>query len=249
MLPQDNANRGYVDEAEVEMKLVARINGESQQVVESLKPVCASVKLVRGGIIAELKELRNGSGQFCGYQLPEQLNGAKLFIDCSEHGGGMTNTGSGTVVCGMSGKALRPYYCPRGGHLACGVHAYFSVPETVVTVTGYRRDTKVTIEEHRISVTPENCSPRVARIATKQLWSGEAPAIEWTCLSCGAVFTDTCPDEHDREDGSKCYGEPHRSKLALPESFDRFQRAAQAARTKGNCYHCRCVHYAAAATS
>ncbi|MBN1325962.1 hypothetical protein JW977_03195 [Candidatus Falkowbacteria bacterium] len=186
------------------MKITARINGENQSLVDTLTQRGITAKLVKGGVIVELptrkKESWNDPDT---YEVPVEVNGATLFLDVAEEGGGMTNTGSGTVVCGLSGKALRPYYVPRGGHLACGTHAYFSVPNAVVTVTGYRRDENVTIEEHRI-VRDGN----VARIKSKKLWCGELEV--------------------------------------LPESFNRFQAAAEAASTKGNCYHCRCVHFAEA---
>jgi hypothetical protein len=183
------------------MKITARINGESQPTVETLSQRSIIAKLVKGGVIVELparkKESWNDPDT---YEVPAEVNGAMLFLDVAEKGGGMTNTGSGTVVCGLSGKALRPYYTPRGGHLACGTHAYFSVPNSVVTVTGYRRDTNITIQEHRI-IRESN----IARIESKKLWSGELEV--------------------------------------LPESFTQFQAAAEAASRKGNCYHCRCVHF------
>lgn len=186
------------------MKIVARINGENTSLVDTLTQRGVTAKLVRGAIIVELPARKKESwGDPDSYEVPAEANDATLFLDATEHGGGMTNTGSGTVVCGMSGKPLRPYYTPRGGHLACGTHAYFSVPNAVVTVTGYRHDTNVTIEEHRI-VRDGN----VARIESKKIWSGELGV--------------------------------------LPESFSRFQAAAEAAKTKGNCYHCRCVHFAEA---
>jgi hypothetical protein len=104
--------------------------------------------------------------------VPAELNEVSevttLVIEVTEHGGGMTKTGSGTVVCGLSGQALRPYYVPRSGHLACGTHAYFSVPEAVVTVTGDYPDDTVTIEAHKI-VRDGN----VAWIESKRLWSGQ----------------------------------------------------------------------------
>jgi hypothetical protein len=225
------------------MKITARINEEKQDIVDILTQHGITAKLVRGGVIVELPVRKKESwNEPDVYEVPTEVNSsAILLIDVAEEGGGMTNTGSGTVVCGLSGKALRPYYMPRGGHLACGTHAYFSVPNAVVTVTGYRRDNNITIDEHRI-IREGN----IARIHSKKLWSGEAPTIEWECLSCGAIFTDECPTEHNQEDGSKCYGEPRRSKVALPISFERFQVAAMAARTKGDCYHCRCVHFAEA---
>jgi len=159
------------------MKITARINGENQSLVDTLTQRGITAKLVKGGVIVELparkKESWNDPDT---YEVPAEVNGATLFLDVAEEGGGMTSTGSGTVVCGLSGKALRPYYVPRGGHLACGTHAYFSVPNAVVTVTGYRHDDNVTIEESRIVRDGGN----VARIESKKLWSGELEELPET---------------------------------------------------------------------
>ena len=186
-----------------QMKIVAKVNGEKQELVKTLNQKGITAKLVRGGVVVELpkrkKESWNDPDSF---EIPHEVNSATLFIDCTEHGGGMTNTGSGTVVCGLNGKALKPYYMPRRGHLACGTHAYFSVPNAVVTVTGYRRDTNVTITEHRI-VREGN----IARIESKELWRGELEV--------------------------------------LPETFEHFRAAAEAAQGKANCYHCRSAHFIA----
>lgn len=222
------------------MKIVARMNGEDSALVESLNQQGITAKLVRNAVIVELPRIDDTAyGASKGCKVPAEVNGAMLFIDCTEYGGGMTNTGSGTVVCGLSGKSLRPYYIPRGGHRAGGTHAYFSVPNAVVTVTGYRRDTGVTIQEHRIVRDGD-----VARIQSTELWSGEAPVIEWKCSRCDTVFTEGCPEKHNRSsDGSSCWGTPRQTKLDLPETFDRYQAAAMAARRKGSCYHCRCVHF------
>jgi len=186
------------------MKVVARINGEDQALVDKLKGKGLVAKLVKGAVVVELpKQKKERWDEEDVFEIPAEARAAKLFLDVSEHGGGATNTGSGTVVCGLSGKRLRPYYVPRGGHLAGGTHAYFSVPEAVITVTGYRRDENITICEHRIVT-----SGITAQIVTKELWSGE---MEF-----------------------------------LPGTFKRYQEAAEAAYRKGNCYHCRCVHFAEA---
>lgn len=186
------------------MKITARISGENQSMVDALTQRGITAKLVKGGVIVELparkKESWNDPDT---YEVPTEVNCATLFIDVTENGGGMTNTGSGTVVCGLSGKALRPYYVPRGGHLANGTHAHFSVPNACVTVTGYRHENVVTIEEHKIKR-----GGNIALIETKELWRGD---IE-----------------------------------SLPNLFGRFHVAAKAAVEKGNCYHCRCVHFAEA---
>ena len=160
-----------------------------------------TAKLVKGGVIVELPARKKSWSDPDIYEIPTEVNSSTLFIDATENGGGMTNTGSGTIVCGLSGKALRPYYVSRGGHLACGTHAHFSVPNAAVTVTGYRCDDEVTIEEHKI------CRDgNIARIESKLLWSGNVKM--------------------------------------LPESLSRFRAAAEAAREKGNCYHCRHTHFA-----
>ncbi len=43
----------------------------------------------------------------------------------TENGGGMTNTGYATIVCGSSGEKLKPLFVPRG--YSNGVHAIFVV--------------------------------------------------------------------------------------------------------------------------
>ncbi len=180
------------------MKITARINRENVAMVNALKQRGINAKLVRGATIVELPTSKEKPEWF---EVPAEVAAAEptLLIDCEEHGGGMTNTGSGNVVCGLSGKALRPYYVPKG--YSNSTHAHFSVPNAVVTITGYRSDDNVTIKDHRI-VREDN----LVRIQTTELWGGELEA--------------------------------------LPETFSRFQAAAEASYQKGNCYHCRCVHYA-----
>lgn len=149
------------------MEIKARFNGENPALVSRLLEQGITAKLVKGGIIVELAGRRDQEGH-THFVIPGEIAGATLLIEATEHGGGYTNTGGATVVCGLSGKPLRPYYVPRGGHLACGTHGYFSVPGAVVTVVGYRRSDNVTIEEHRIRQVGE-----IAWIESKQLWSGD----------------------------------------------------------------------------
>lgn len=188
------------------MKIVAKINRENQSLVGDLNGRGINAKLVKGGAIIDLPiSLEGLLSDNVFYEVPAELinKDAIFFIDVIEHGGAATNTGSGTIVCGLSGKALRPYYVPRGGHLSNGTHAYFSVPAACITITGYRHIDAVTIEEHRIVKTDNG-----VRIESLERWSG---ALE-----------------------------------ELPDTFIRFQAAAKAAVEKGNCYHCRCVHFAEA---
>lgn len=43
----------------------------------------------------------------------------------TENGGGMSNTGYATIVCGSNGKKLKPFFIPRG--YSNGDHAIFVV--------------------------------------------------------------------------------------------------------------------------
>lgn len=188
------------------MKIVAKVPGENRGLLERLQAIAGvTAKLVKGAVIAELPRKRELVGDYRDvYLVPPELRQAELRIDCEESGGGATNTGSGTVVCGVDGEPLTPYYIPRGGSLCNATHAYFSVPEAVVTATGYRHDQNVTIVLHRIVRLTQG---GMARIETRTIWSGEINE--------------------------------------LPETFAQFQAAAEAAHRKGNCYHCRCVHFSA----
>ena len=151
------------------MKIIAKIKGENLELVQTLKQQGIAAKLVRGGVIVELpKREKKTWGEPDSFDIPEGVSDAILLIDCCEKGGGMTSTGSGTVICGLSGKPLKPYYVPRRGHLACGEHAYFSVPNAVITVTGYRRDSNITITKYEIKK-----DGQTAILEISEIWKGE----------------------------------------------------------------------------
>ncbi len=182
------------------MHITAKVNEGNQALADTLAKRGITAKLVKGGVIVELPVSKKGSRNDPDtYKIPAEVAGATLLINVTEHGGG--GIGRGTVVCGLSGAALRPYYVPRGGSLNDGTHAHFAVYSNVVTITGYRFNYNVTIEEHWI-VRDGN----TARIESKTFWSGDLKV--------------------------------------LPELFIRFKAAARAATNKGNCLHCRSVHYA-----
>jgi len=229
------------------MKLVAKVRGEVPILVEAMKEIKGSARLVKGATIVELPQavkverktmpymrlhdgLRVGKddiveivehvseGEVTGFTVardisrvipdtytipaPVQALPHHLELEITEHGGGMTGTGSGTVVCGEHGERLRPFRVPQGGHLANGVHAYFAVREPgCVTVTGFRLSWDVRIE--RVNVERDG---NAARIATTEVWYGDL-----------------------RE---------------LPSMYSEFEAAAKAASDKGDCYHCRHVHFA-----
>ena len=110
------------------MKIVAKVSGENIQLVKTLNERGISAKLVKNGVIVELPKVLGSNPEDLKFSIPQEVKGSQFFIDCYEHGGGMTNTGFGTIVCGLSGKKLKPYYVPKSGNLSNGVHAYFSIP-------------------------------------------------------------------------------------------------------------------------
>lgn len=144
------------------MKITARVKGENAKLVETLNSRGISAKMVRGGVIVELA--KNSADD---YEIPKEVNSALLLLNVAECGGGATNTGKSTIVCGTSGEALNPYYIPKGGHLSCGEHAFFAVRDGVVTIEGLRPGNFLTIKEHRI-IRDSN----TAWIESTVLWTG-----------------------------------------------------------------------------
>jgi len=220
------------------MEITAIIKGGNYSTMKNLKARGISANFIVGGILIKLPTSKEVVG---GYEIPKEVvfNGNTTFlIDCAEHGGRMNNAGSGTIVCGLSGKSLRPYRLSHEKNLACKTHAHFNIPESVVTITGFCGSTRVRIQEHTI-VRDGN----IAKIQTKELWDGEAKTIEWVCHHCNRTFMEN-PGEHTAEDGEKCYGTPVRLRIGIPHILERFQNAAMAAQEKADCDHCQHVHYA-----
>jgi len=150
----------------IAMKIIIKVPGESQQLVDSLGSKDVEAKIIRGGVLVSPPR-KSGAG---GYVIPEEVLKRKfiVLIDCHEEGGAMTNTGSATIVCSFRGKLLKPYYRPTKGHLSNGIHAYFSVPNAVVTITARSYDSDISIVMHRAIV-----KNGIIDIEGKELWSGE----------------------------------------------------------------------------
>jgi len=148
------------------MKVIIKVPGENQNLVDSLSEKGVDAKLTRGGVLISPDYDSDAEG----YTIPEEIceRNRIFLIDCCEEGGAMTHTGSATVVCSYRGMPLRPYYRPRKGHLSNGVHAYFSIPNIVITVTAHRNDSNISISSHRIVV-----KNGVVDIDCVTVWSGE----------------------------------------------------------------------------
>jgi len=145
------------------MQLVLRLSGERPELIKTLSPDW-NARLVKGATIIEARV--DGDG----YVLPSNVDfaPASLRIDVEEQGGGATNTGSATVICGRGGSPLKPYRVPRR-QICDGPHAYFSVGECVVIRAAHHRDDVVTIATMFVREVKHN---RFA-IVTEEIWKGD----------------------------------------------------------------------------
>lgn len=135
-------------------------NIEKSSFTEFLKESCDTPALlkahsVRNGVIFD-PLIQSQSDVEAIYAMPRDFSTitskVTFLMDISEHGGFNTKTGEhySNIVCGKSGKPLKPYYVPRKHvNSPCGQHAYFSVPESVITINAFS-DENIRIYENRI---------------------------------------------------------------------------------------------------
>ena len=139
-------------------------------------------------------------------------------------GGGYTNTGFATIICGDKGQPLVPYYVRTRGHLACGDHAL--VPVKVgyfyIDVDNHRADNDVKV--YRVDDFYADDDGNVW--AKRSLyWSG--------------VWNSDIGDWQD----IPAWGDTPIVNDITPPDF--LKNAIDSAIAKANCYHCRCPHYIA----
>lgn len=142
------------------MELIMKIYGEDIKKLEELNKLGFKSKLVKGGIVIYLKQDDDGL-----YILPPFKG--ELRVNITEHGGGYTSTGWATIVCGLKGERLKPYFIPTRGHLACGDHAFFSLRGKFVVVEANRKTTTVSIKY----ISPEMVNGK-AKIIADKIWEG-----------------------------------------------------------------------------
>jgi hypothetical protein len=73
----------------------------------------------------------------------------------AENGGGMSNTGDATIICGANGEALKPLFIPRG--YSNGDHALFvAKPGMMVVFAGHDRSGESVSVNRIITIGTEN---------------------------------------------------------------------------------------------
>jgi len=183
--------------------------GEDRELDRELRKQGYTSQLIRGAVRVLLTcdddITRNPEKLF---ENPLGLTGTTFYLEESERGGAMTNTGTARIVCGQNGEKLTACQIMHSGNLANGIHAWFREPDGLVTIDSGKADDIVNIQSHLIEIAevPGQRRGSFLRIKIEELWRGD-----------------------------------HRE---LPSSFSKFSEAVKAAAAKGECFHCREVHFA-----
>jgi hypothetical protein len=102
---------------------------------------------------------------------------ASYFIKNWEFGGGMTNTGKATVICGMDGKKIKPKKIFTTGHLSNKIHAEFeTVFGHVITST---KSGAISVIYYQLAFVHDSISVQV-----KKVWEGPVLLVpnKFSCL-------------------------------------------------------------------
>lgn len=224
------------------MKLIARVNGNDEELVDQLECAGLVVKTARNAEIVLLGYIRENDNRDGVYPIPDILRGrAELRLETTEFGCSCCQEpGINTqVVCGLKGRMLAPYRI-RTYH--AGHQAIFSASGGVVTVHAGTYSPRV--ELRRFTVTAENGHARVIRHI---LWTGDAPVTSWQCLDCKLCFSrHPATASHDvvnGEDHWHCHGNVLPSAVSIHSGLNEFRAAITAARAKASCDECAHVHY------
>jgi hypothetical protein len=138
----------------------------------------------------------------------------------TESGGAMTHQGEATVYCDESGKPLKPFYVPSGGHLSNGSHAFFSPRKGMIRIDVQGKNASDGITVMKLLCWHEN--PETGN------WEGKYEILA---------------------DLNSCDPHPEAEEAEYPEDvasfhFPHLRDAISAACSKSGAYHCRSAYYA-----
>lgn len=145
------------------MKVIAKIPGENKEILDKFLKMGENARLVKGCVLIELKNSDEDKNLF---MLPKDVGNMLLLIDLCETGGQRGNKGEAQIVCGLSGKTLKPYFVPKKFMKGNEEHAKFSVPTAVITVNAIKDET-IIISKYTISK-----GDTVVRLQKDILWEG-----------------------------------------------------------------------------
>lgn len=115
------------------MRIVARVEVNQPTLIERLEGNGLVCTPIRGGAtVVTLPRALGFADGLCAVIIPSELGDFGLRIEISENWQGSETYSAASVVCGMSGKALRPFFRGRG-------EGWFSIPNSCIVVTAWHR--------------------------------------------------------------------------------------------------------------
>ncbi len=134
------------------MQIRGRIHSNEEDIFRYLTRKGVVVKREKRSMLFDLKitaGLLEPGPEYC--EIPRAVKDVSAevvyLIEASEKGGLRLHDGNGTIVCGLKGKRLRPYYVPRKKN---GPTAFFSAVGGLSTVTAYFHEGTFMIMNHKI---------------------------------------------------------------------------------------------------
>jgi len=146
------------------MKVIARIKGEDQELLENLNAGNIVARRVKNAIIVDLPQLSKIPASFA---IPDLLVGKDIiyFIECTENlRGDFADKKVVTLVCDKAGQPMKPYYISKTTNKDA---AYFAIPKCVTILTSAER---VVIEEHYLE---KDKSGYTITLIDRVMWEGE----------------------------------------------------------------------------
>jgi hypothetical protein len=128
----DNANRRLAQECR-ERKLKINYNTKRGRLFIKLDPLSSTVGRSAFDIPAFLFPY---------------LRESKILMHSTEQGGNTGSTREAIITCGLSGKPIRAYWVAKT-LVPCGIHAKFTVTETMATVHAVGGEDRTSITVHR----------------------------------------------------------------------------------------------------
>lgn len=144
---------------------------QANEIANQVRDISEAVNVIKNGVIIDPK-CENDV-----YSIPELIKDKNhiLLIDVTENGGFCEGVDRfAQVVCGMSSKALKPYFIPRKNVKPCGHHAYFSIPESCVIIQAIDSDN---IKIIKLNINNQVSQNNTATLEKTELYSGSVETI------------------------------------------------------------------------
>jgi hypothetical protein len=127
------------------MRLYAQLPENRQGLTEWLSEMQFPARETQDGSVLVQLPFVHPRGRFL---LPPVEDAMRFMIECHERGSGYWGMGTANIICGLSGRPLKPRQVPRSPD-RCNFDARFIVPHDVVTILANAYAGRVTIRECR----------------------------------------------------------------------------------------------------